>query len=79
MDNVQRAELAKRMQGEGSSLVQIGIALGVSKQRVHQLLTSPPGKRIKVEPYQRNDPPDELNAIARTWRGPTNEGLRARL
>lgn len=79
MGNIERAELARQMQKEGVSLVQIGVKLGVSRQRVHQLLTAPPGKRIKKEPYQIQYSPDPLNAIARAWRGPTTGRLQVRI
>lgn len=36
-------------------------------------------KPPKKKPYQRDDAPDELNAIARAWRGPTTGVLQVRI
>ncbi len=54
-----RREHAERLQKEGKSLAEIGVLMGISKQRVHQLLTgykSPAHRRSKQNKAARGNP-----------------------
>jgi transcriptional regulator with XRE-family HTH domain len=64
---------AHRMRLKGRSDSDIAAQLGITRQRVHQLLGKRPAKPPKVKPPRETVAPSDFSAALRGWR--TSRGL----